>query len=214
MGLLHACLTQMIPSLAAQTPVQVEIVQRALPESWVKWLLPTIVQTTMSLASITAGVWIALWSFGATSKRDHRQWLRDQRKEEWKELLINIAEIEFEIPILFTGAPDHTKFEKAVLEILPRLRGTVFIYSDLELNGFIGKWETFLQYVSGSFSRDTGTFRSIATGTIGMPVTTEDFTRWGERSTNAEVEVRNKFHSLLNELRTLADRSIASPPQR
>jgi len=70
----------------AQTPVVVQIQQTAT-ESWVKWLLPTVIQTIVSLASITAGVWIAVASFRANSRKEHAQWILDQKKAEWRELL-------------------------------------------------------------------------------------------------------------------------------
>lgn len=87
---LHAA--EMIGLLAGgiqQTPV-VQCVTAA-PESWIKWLLPTIVQTVVSLASIAAGVWIALWSFRSTSKSDHKRRVLDQKKAERGQLLRSIA---------------------------------------------------------------------------------------------------------------------------
>jgi len=75
------------------------------PESWVKWLLPTIVQTVVSLASITAGVLIAVWSFKKNRQSEHEQWKRNQKaaheqwvldhkKTEWRKLLKTAAEIQ------------------------------------------------------------------------------------------------------------------------
>ena len=76
---------------APQPQCIVKCVQGA-PDSWLKWLLPTIVQTVVSLASITAGVVIAVWSLHATSHRDHKRWVLDQKRAEWKELLVGLSE--------------------------------------------------------------------------------------------------------------------------
>lgn len=81
-----------------QGPVVVQCAQ-ATPESWVKSLLPTFVQTVVSLASITAGVWIALWSFRASGKREHERWVLDQKKAEWREILEAIKVCEDYLPI-------------------------------------------------------------------------------------------------------------------
>ncbi len=78
---------------ASPVPVVVQLVQKSEPESWLKWLLPTVVQTVVSLASIAAGVLIAWRSFLATSERDHARWALDQKRAEWRELLIVFYEI-------------------------------------------------------------------------------------------------------------------------
>jgi hypothetical protein len=64
----------------AQAPVVVQCVQAA-PEPMLKWLLPTIVQTVISLASISAGVLIAVWSFRKNRQTEHEQWVRNQKAE-------------------------------------------------------------------------------------------------------------------------------------
>jgi hypothetical protein len=83
----------------AQAPVQIQCMQEAAPESWLKLWLPTIVQTVVSLASITTGVWIALWSFHMTGKRDHFRWMLDQKKAEWREILIAINACRDSLPL-------------------------------------------------------------------------------------------------------------------
>jgi hypothetical protein len=96
-----------------QAPVIVQCAQAA-PESWLKWLLPTIVQTVVSLASIAAGVLIAVCSFRANKKSEHEQWLRNQeaghvqwirdpKKVKWRELLD--AASECEVDLLIFSAP-------------------------------------------------------------------------------------------------------------
>jgi heme/copper-type cytochrome/quinol oxidase subunit 2 len=79
-------------SMVAQCP-------QAAPETWVKWLLPTIVQTVVGLLSIVAGVTIAVWSFRRNRQTEHEQWVRDQELEEWRELISAVASVEDLIPI-------------------------------------------------------------------------------------------------------------------
>jgi hypothetical protein len=73
-----------------QTPITVQLTPP--PDPWWRWLLPTIVQTVISLASISAGVLIAIWSFRANRKTEHEQWVRDEKKAEWRELLDVLSE--------------------------------------------------------------------------------------------------------------------------
>jgi hypothetical protein len=151
---------------------------------------------------------IAWFAFWLNSRWNRKQWILDQKKAEWKELLIKIAEIEHEIPILITGLPDHQKLEPIVLSILPPLRSTLFVYSTLESSGFIAKWELFVQYVSDRFMMTTRINQSIQTGTLGDPVFSEDIERWDDKSRKEEIEVRNRLHTLLKELRDLAHKSL------
>jgi hypothetical protein len=166
------------------------------------WLRLLVVVLPSVLALGVA--WFAFW---LNSRWNHEQWILDQKKAEWKELLIKIAEIEHEIPILITGLPDHQKLEPMVLSILPPLRSTLFVYSTLESSGFIAKWELFVQYVSGRFMMTTHTNRSVQTGTLGAP-SLEDIERWDDKSTREEIEVRNRLHTLFGELRDIARKSL------
>ena len=85
---------------AQQNPVVVNCPASA-PEPWVKWLLPTIVQTVISLVAIGSGVWIALWSFKKNWQSEHEQWLRDQKMAEWKELIQHISSFDLFFPDAF-----------------------------------------------------------------------------------------------------------------
>jgi hypothetical protein len=100
-------------------------------ESWVKWLLPTIVQTVISLAAIGSGVWIAHWSFvknrdqeqkqwERNQKATHDQWLRDQKKNEWSNLLRCIADVQ-RILIPSDETPEHNA-EQIARELHPAIR--------------------------------------------------------------------------------------------
>ncbi len=193
--------------------------QQPAPDPMLKWLLPTIVQTAVSLLSIFAGVAIAVRSFRANTRSEQKQWernqraaqdqwAREQRRAEWKELLQQIANIEHKIPVLVSGPRDHKDLGPAVLSILPLLRGTVFIYPALRSSGFIAKWEEFLRYVSGKFALNTSTYHAIQTNTLGEPVSGEERARWMEINREEEVEIREMFHSLMSELRALAHESL------
>jgi hypothetical protein len=94
-----------------QAPVTIQCLQAA-PESWSKWL----VQFLVSLIPVVGGVGIALWSFRATSKRDHKRWLLDQKKAEWKELLDAASDCMIPLAIASTPRGKLTSVERAITE--------------------------------------------------------------------------------------------------
>jgi hypothetical protein len=103
-----------------QAPVQIQCVQQTAPESWLKWLLPTIVQTVVSIASITAGVGIAVASFRANKKTEHEKWIRDQKKAEWSQLLECAANIN---RIVYLGQTMNREIEEGLKnELKPAIR--------------------------------------------------------------------------------------------
>ncbi|MGA2886777.1 MAG: hypothetical protein ABSE51_01910 [Terracidiphilus sp.] len=82
--ILHAAsIAALFVDQLTQAPV---VVQCVLPPNadpwWKQWIQPI-----SSLVSIVAVVSIAIWSFGATSRKEHRRWILDQKKAEWQELL-------------------------------------------------------------------------------------------------------------------------------
>jgi hypothetical protein len=118
-----------------QAPVQIQCVQQSTPESWLKWLLPTIVQTVVSLLSIFAGVGIAVRSFRANKKAEHDQWVRNQqagheqwvldhKKAEWAELLASIRDCEDSLPLvdLRRGATAQVSTNIPALEKVRKLQ--------------------------------------------------------------------------------------------
>jgi hypothetical protein len=112
----------------AQAPVQIQCVQQASSESWMKWLLPTIVQTVISLASITAGVLIAVWSFRKNRQTEHERWILDQKKAEWAELLDAINDCQDALPLvdlLAGSAPVNESIIPAYKKVL-RLQQILF----------------------------------------------------------------------------------------
>jgi hypothetical protein len=74
----------------AQAPVQIQCVQQASSESWVKWLL----QFALSIIPVAGGVWIAWMAFRWNTKKEHQRWVFDQKKAEWREILDAIKECE------------------------------------------------------------------------------------------------------------------------
>ena len=105
----------------SQAPGHIQCMQQTAPESWVKWLLPTIVQTIVSLASITAGVCIAVASFRANKKTEHEQWIRDQKKAEWNELLRSVAEFGNIVPVVIAGHADYEEIAKRLVIAIQKL---------------------------------------------------------------------------------------------
>jgi hypothetical protein len=110
-----ASLIAVFVDTVAHSPVQIQCVQQAAPESWVKWLL----QFSLSVVPVAGGVWIAIWSFRATSKRDHKRWILDQKKAEWKELFSAITEVQREFPPIYeTEFLAISKEEKLAKELV------------------------------------------------------------------------------------------------
>jgi hypothetical protein len=199
---------QLIGTALLQTTnsqIQIDCISQTALETWLKQL-PQIV---LCLVPAIVAIWIARWSFSANRTKEHKQWLRDQTKAEWKELMVKIATIEQEIPVIITGLPDHATLESTVMNILPILRCTIFVYPRLVSSGFIEKWQKFVEYVSGKFTSEIRINRDVQTNNIpGIPVSADAKVMWQERSTNVEVEVRKQFHALLSELRALAHNEL------
>jgi hypothetical protein len=76
---------------APQPECVVKCVQAA-PGSWWDRLLQFLPQLIVSVIPVAGGVWIALWSFHATSKRDHERSVLDQKAVEWRSLIIDSSE--------------------------------------------------------------------------------------------------------------------------
>lgn len=74
---------------AAQAPVIVQLPQQT-PDPWWKWLF----QFVLGIIPVAGGVWIAVWSFERNRKSEQEQWVRDQKRAEWRELLKCTAEIQ------------------------------------------------------------------------------------------------------------------------
>jgi hypothetical protein len=187
----------------AQTPVVVQCVQ-AVPESWEKWLL----QFALSIVPVAGGVGIALWSFHATSKRDHERWVLDQKKAEWKELLVKIAEIEHELPIVLEPEEDYKNLVAAAQSVMPLLRGTLFVFPNLETSGFIKEWVAFVEFLLKLFMPIIRKDQFVQNLPISDPDFMDDRLRSSESRKNKEIEARNRFGVLLEKLRSLAHEGL------
>ena len=193
---------------------------QAAPEPTLKWLLPTIVQTVVSLVSVAVGVGIAVWSFRRNrlaeneqwlrnEKAGHEQWIRDQSKAEWRDVLAKIAKIEHEVPILIIGLPTHEQLTTIVLDVLPLLRSTIFIYSELEASGFVAEWQSFAQYVQGPFmDAIKGNLSTELDLSKSDPEFIDHRVELEDRDTKAKIEVRTSLHALIEKLRNLAHESL------
>jgi len=154
-----ASTTAFLVDALAQAPVIVRVPE-ATPEPWTKWLLPTIIQTIVSLASICAGVGIAVWSFRRNrqseheqwvrnQKAAHEQWIRDQRKAEWRELLDAIIACELYMVLadrhkkgeIESSAQQQSDTALAMLKVKHCLEDRVFIDGP-ELSAIRTLWET------------------------------------------------------------------------
>jgi len=132
---------------------------QAAPEPTLKWLMPTIVQTVVSLASITAGVMIAVWSFrknrqseheqwARNQKAEHEQWIRDQAKSEWGAILTILTVADVKLPHVFGNVEWDTMKDGMLLDlrnVLPVMRNAIFISDALEEAKII---ENFRDFVS------------------------------------------------------------------
>jgi hypothetical protein len=137
----------------AQTPVQIQCVQAA-PEPTLKWLLPTIVQTLISLVSIGVGVGIAVWSFRKNRQSEHEQWIRDQKKCEWKELLQTASGIEAVIPAVAKIQERYDLVSECLPQRIAQLQAVrascVFLSEFLYLQESVVAFTEFVQASAGA----------------------------------------------------------------
>jgi hypothetical protein len=88
-----------------QTPIAVQCVLPPNADPGLKqWIQPIL-----NLVSIVAVVGIAIFSFGATSRKEHRRWVLDQKKAEWSQLLESVANIN---QIVYLVDPEKGYFKR------------------------------------------------------------------------------------------------------
>jgi hypothetical protein len=189
---------------AQQAPV---VAQCVLPLNTAPGLNQWI-QPVLNLASILAVAGIAIWFFGATGRKEHRQWILDRKKAEWKDLLTRIAEIEHEIPVVRKDMPESLNFEAAVMGVLPRLRGMLFVYQSLKSSGFIGKWHSFAVHVSEKFMPEIDQLRMEYAAPYRGQESMENLKQQQEQCRKEESKVRRELYGLIEELRSLANKSL------
>jgi hypothetical protein len=204
MGIHAAVMASLFAGQVVQAP--------SVPLDWRQWI-----PTGVSILSIGIGVWLAdrsirkardltEWSFRATSERDRERWVLDQKKAEWKEILVKVAAIEEIIPCIATGLPDYEPLNDSVLAVLPHLRGNIFIYGALKSSGFIGKWESYAGFASGIVD----TIKGDDTVQEEPHELLNPGDKEGSRQSRKAYErtVRMKLHELREELRTLAQKEL------
>ncbi|MGD0292290.1 MAG: hypothetical protein ABSB30_00380 [Terracidiphilus sp.] len=114
--ILHtASMTALFVDQLAQVPVMVQCAPM-VPEPWWKWLVQSLFQLLLSVIPVAGGVWIALWSFQKSSRKEHEKWVRDQKVPEWKCLIRRVAEFERIMPL---GEPGLATVEAVRYKVLP-----------------------------------------------------------------------------------------------
>jgi len=146
---LHAfALIAALAAGTAQSPPGVQVVLQRAPDPWWKWLLPTVVQTVISLLSIGAGVAIAVWSFRRNRETEHVQWARDQKRAEWQKIQELIIEVwNILQPVIRKEELDsitHGDLFNAVRKLRQPLSRTSFIQCPFDDDKFRGQYDRFL----------------------------------------------------------------------
>jgi hypothetical protein len=173
-----------------QAPVQIQCVQQSTPESWLKQWIPTAV----SLLSVGIGVWIARWSFRASSERDRERWMLDQKKAEWSRLLESVANIN---QIVYLGKTMNREIEEglkndlkpAIRALSVALANCIFL-EDFRPNSENGKKIT--DFIKSAY---------ITSNKISMRLEMFDSTREKETSSegNRQDELVNYVNSILDD---------------
>jgi hypothetical protein len=193
-----AALLAFLADQATQAPVVVQCSQAA-PESWVKWLLPTIVQTVVSLLSIAAGVWIAVSSFRRNRQTEHEQWVRDQKLGEWRELISIVSSVEDEIPILTDAKLDLEALKLAILRVVPYLRNRLFINKELQEISVRDEWNELLKFALSGLTNAKNSLEydrdHSATNVTGTELESAH-----QKFKEANIEIRNRYGKLQEKL--------------
>jgi hypothetical protein len=155
-----------------------------------------------SIFALGIAALVFYWNGG----REHKRWVLDQKRAEWKELLIRVAAIEEIIPCITTGSPDYEPLNDSVRAVLPLLRGNIFIYSTVESSGFIGRWESYANDVSGDVDAIKGD--NIVQRDPPELLNPGDKEGSTQLRKAAEWRVRMKLHELREELRMLAHQEL------
>ena len=182
----------------------------ALPESPWKWIIQSVIP-------VAGGTLIAVWSFvqNRNSEKErwernqeaaHKQWVRDQKEIEWKELVVRIAEIEKEIPMVYNSLDRYEQLDLTVLNMLPCLQGELFIYPRLKEADFIQQWKDFTRMVTVDF-RNAIRLHDHALGQVNQVSLGEEDAIYQKRMGLAS-DVRIKFYSLRDQIYPLAHKDL------
>jgi len=142
---------------SAQTPLHVQCVLQSTPDPWWKWLLPTLVQTIVSSLSIGGGVVIAVWSFRRNRQTEHEQWLRDQRRAEWGDLLDKVGAVSVAMTIDRPKQQMSDSLMNAVIELTQCLDARMFIDQEVLDRSYAGLTECLEMLSDGMLPKERGT---------------------------------------------------------
>jgi len=219
----------------AQVPVQIQCVQQSTQESWLKQWIPTAV----SLLSVGIGVWIAsrsirknreltLWSFRATSERDHKRWVLDQKKSEWGAILSSLTVADVKLPHVFDNVKWPTMCNGMLQDlrnVLPAMRNTIFIADALDKGKLIDGFRDYVSEAAKKIKEIEGFTENInqMAVTSSLIVSTQGavssselvalnkrrFTQMGERE-KAYQNLHDGFHEQADRIRKVALQSLLS----
>jgi len=195
-------LLALFANLPQQAPINVQVVQPAPDSVGVRFLFAAIP------SAFALGIaWIV---FRWNGKREHEQWVRDQRLAEWREVLLAISEIELEIPVLVDGSTDSNKITLSILKVIPVLRSTVFVYSALQENKIFPLCDELVKCNTNKLSLAIRKeyITSIANATHCQDFTDTDVVNAQKWRDQCESDIRNKFFHILERVRDLAHRDL------
>ena len=115
----------------ASTPVQVQMVT----DTGFKWWLSSLAPWVGPLLSGVVSIYVAWKIFQWQGKKEREQWVRDQKKAEWSQLIYRVAEIERVLPL---GQTVNMKRIRLIVEELkPAIHELLVVESNcIFLKGF------------------------------------------------------------------------------
>jgi hypothetical protein len=184
------CVVQCIPSV---------------PGAWWDRLLQFLPQLIVSVIPVAGGVWIAIWSLRAMSKRDHERWILDQKKAEWKELLKKAAEIERTLPVVSMTRKDRAlnianRLKKTVSELSETRASCVFLLDFFREPDNLVK---FLRFIKDSDDADSyiSAYREQIISDLDDLTQKERSREIISKITNKTEEISNKYFDFIEWLR-------------
>ena len=141
------------------------------PDPWWKW-------TFQSVIPVAGGTLIAVWSFVQNRKTEeqqwnrnqhaaHEQWILDQKKAEWRELLKVTSDIENAIPAVSKLQDRYDSVSQDLPKMLSLLLGTrgscIFIAEVLDRQDVADEFDKFVRTAAGAAEFLQGFNASIET---------------------------------------------------
>lgn len=191
----------------AYAPVMIQCAQSAPKPEW-KWWFGALAPWVGPLLSCVVSIYVAWKVFRWQGGKDRRQWIRDQKMAEWKELITYIAEIQKDLPIVLTGVRKYEGLEPAVLRIVSRLRNCLFIWPKLLSSGFIAQWESFVEYVSMKFMSAVQQGNYATTEMLAGRLSIDVQQNFEQEQMKNEAEIRQRLEDLLKNLREIAHQDM------